>query len=263
LSESSYIFKSTEDSSEQHRLQLLEKIHDPNTLKLIDQAGALRGKTCLEVGAGAGSIVRALAERVGPEGEVWALDMDTRFLKGLTDSNIQVIQGDIREIELPGESFYLVHARYVLSHIPEIEQVLAKFYDLLESGGVLILEEHDHTVSSPLGEESPDDQAVRRVMEAILKNFEPRGVDPAIGRTLPDYLQKFSWENLIWTMESHQVRGGSDIAQLMGLSIGELREQLVATGVASNEDVDAYVKLSRDETKEAIFYATGRILAKK
>ncbi len=62
------------------RLQMLEAVYDPLTLRHLEMVGVGPGWRCLEVGAGAGSITRALAERVGPQGRVAAVDLDPRFL---------------------------------------------------------------------------------------------------------------------------------------------------------------------------------------
>jgi ubiquinone/menaquinone biosynthesis C-methylase UbiE len=52
---------------------------NPGTIRRMGNIGVTDGWICLEVGAGAGSIARWLARRVGPTGSVVATDLDTRF----------------------------------------------------------------------------------------------------------------------------------------------------------------------------------------
>jgi 2-polyprenyl-3-methyl-5-hydroxy-6-metoxy-1,4-benzoquinol methylase len=62
---------------ERSRLSLLEQYHDPLTVSQLDAIGVGEGWRCPDVGAGAGSVTRMLAERVGSTGSVLAVDLDT------------------------------------------------------------------------------------------------------------------------------------------------------------------------------------------
>ena len=90
-----YFASEAEAGSERERLALLEAARDPKTFELIGRFGIREGCQCLEVGAGGGSVVRGLAERVGPTGRVVAVDLDTRFLKTLKLPNVEVRQQNI------------------------------------------------------------------------------------------------------------------------------------------------------------------------
>ncbi|MDX2055807.1 MAG: hypothetical protein SFV15_25615 [Polyangiaceae bacterium] len=50
---------------------------------MLVQGGLSKDMSCLEIGAGAGSIASFMAETVGLEGRVAAVDMSTRFLRDL------------------------------------------------------------------------------------------------------------------------------------------------------------------------------------
>ena len=75
-----YFAADAEADDELARLKLLEALCDPWTFRHLDGVGVRQGWRCLEVGAGAGSVVRWLSERVGPTGKVVAADLDPRFL---------------------------------------------------------------------------------------------------------------------------------------------------------------------------------------
>jgi ubiquinone/menaquinone biosynthesis C-methylase UbiE len=76
-----------------------------------------RGWRCLDVGAGAGSLGRWLAERVGPTGHVVAADIDPRFLGGLREPNVEVHRCDITRDAVEQNCYDLVHSRFLLMHM--------------------------------------------------------------------------------------------------------------------------------------------------
>jgi predicted O-methyltransferase YrrM len=71
------------------RLRLMEAECDPPTFRYLDAIGVGAGWRCLEVGAGAGSVVRWLSGRVGPRGRVVAVDIDPRFLGNLVGRTLR------------------------------------------------------------------------------------------------------------------------------------------------------------------------------
>ena len=73
------------------RLDAVEALLDPGSIALLDRIGIEPGCTCLELGAGGGSIAKWLSARVGATGQVVATDLDTRHLVGLAElRNIEV-----------------------------------------------------------------------------------------------------------------------------------------------------------------------------
>src|SRR3981081_3628253 len=99
---------------EHDRLALLEAWLDPWTTSQLDALGITTGWSCLEAGAGGGSIAEWLCTRVGVEGHVLATDIDTRFVGALRHPSLEVQPHDISADELPTGRFDLVHARLLL-----------------------------------------------------------------------------------------------------------------------------------------------------
>jgi len=79
---------------ERARLALLEDVYDPQTVRQFDAIGIGAGWRCLDVGAGAGSTTRLLAERVGGTGSVVSLDLDVRLLEPLASERVEVRRHD-------------------------------------------------------------------------------------------------------------------------------------------------------------------------
>ena len=80
---SRYFAADAKADDELARLKLLEAVCDPWTFRHLDGIGVRQGWRRLEVGAGAGSVVRWLSEPVGSAGRVVAGDLDPRFLGDL------------------------------------------------------------------------------------------------------------------------------------------------------------------------------------
>ncbi len=62
------------------RFAALAELFDPVTFRHLDTLGIAEGWSCWEVGAGGPSVIRGLAERVGPSGRVLATDIDTSWI---------------------------------------------------------------------------------------------------------------------------------------------------------------------------------------
>jgi hypothetical protein len=59
-----YIFEDNTIEREYHRLRLIEGANDPTTIALLQHIGIQPGWSSLELGAGAGSILRWLEDQI-------------------------------------------------------------------------------------------------------------------------------------------------------------------------------------------------------
>jgi len=125
---------------EDGRLSVLESLLDPETIRRMENLGIGSGWCCLDIGAGRGSIVRWLAERVGPSGRVAAADIDLRFLERIHLSNVEIRHHDLREADFEPSAYDLVHCRTVLMHLPKPEEALARMVRAVRPGGWLLVQ---------------------------------------------------------------------------------------------------------------------------
>ena len=166
------------------RLRSLEVCLDPQTERYLDQLGVGPGWNCLEVGAGAGSVVRLLCDRVGPEGRVVAVDLEPALLDGLTAPNLGVQRLDVVTDDLPEAAFDFIHTRAVLLHLPQRDTVLPKLVRALRPGGVLLLEEMDVQPAF-----ARPDSVFRRTIEIAWAQITAAGADIFWGAKMLGALQ--------------------------------------------------------------------------
>lgn len=248
-----YVFQNTKDETERRRLQAIEAIFDPSSQRRILAAGIKPGSVCLEVGAGAGSLMRWMAEQVGPSGRVTAVDINTRFLTN-PPANVTVVEGDVRTLNLERESFDLIHTRYVLVHIPEYEKVLDSLWNALKIGGALVIEEPDFTAYRGLS--GVEVESFDKVHQAILRMYKDKGVDPALGSKLPKLFQSLGAKNLIIENDSPPSPGGGALARMMGQSADLLKDKYLATGCVDLKDLAAYARFTQNPDSSAVYYTT-------
>ena len=251
-----YVFQATEEPRELVRLQMLERIFDAGTQRRMLATGLTTGWHCLEVGAGAGSIVRWLEQRVGPSGKVVALDTNPRFLRGSSSSTIEIMQGDICDTELPLATFDLVHARYVMIHIAEYRKAFERMLRCVKPGGWVVIEEPDFQAARAVTGPEESRLSFGRVTDAIERMFTSLGMDYALGAQLPALFQEYDLSHLTVEHEGHLSAGGGMVAQLMKLSAEQLRDKYVATGKVTEADIEQYCRLADGPDSWAIYYAT-------
>lgn len=258
-----YVFANTQEEQEWQRLIAIEREFDPATLRTLEAIGVSNGWSCLEIGPGAGSIVRYLCNCVGEQGHVVAVDINPRLIETIKAPNLKVYCADIASADLPPESFDLIHGRYIVIHIKEYEKALANIVRFLKPGGWLFLEEPDFTLSTPANHNTPIEQAVARVFQSIETMYSSMGIEPAIGRKLPSLLQKMNLEQINVEASIHLSAGGSNMARMMQMSISHLRQPLVETGIASNQDIDQFLDSTDEPNFWTVYYGTVRTFARK
>ncbi|OPG01377.1 hypothetical protein B1R27_37245 [Streptomyces sp. GKU 895] len=128
---------------EHGRLLALEEIYDSQSRHRLTELGVTGGWHCLEVGCGAGSIARWLAQQVGDAGRVLATDVDTRFANAHGLSNLEIRTHDLRSDDLPDACFDLVHARAVIGHLPDRDEALRRLAAATRPGGWVVIEDFD------------------------------------------------------------------------------------------------------------------------
>ena len=254
-----YIFENKSEEREYRRLQLVEAANDPNTTALLEETGIRPGWHCLELGAGAGSILRWLGDRVGPTGLVIGVDKKITYLQDFNSPPFKIFQGPFLEVPIH-QQFDLIHVRYVLIHNQEDMAILGKMFSLLKAGGWAVVEEpdftsatlSDHVIDSPQG----------RVNQAMCQMFLNVGLDPAYALGLPRKLEETGFSVQQAQSIMHLCPGNSPMAKVMGESAQVLEQEYVNAGLCSSEDIQHYVRLSQNSTYWAIYHSTTSVIVR-
>ena len=263
MSDLKYVFDNSKDREELKRLEAIEGEFDPQTRERLLSTGVKAGWRCLEVGAGAGSIARWMSQRVQEEGKVVALDINPRYLQSAVPVNLEFVTTDIRTTDLKEDSFDLIHARYVLIHIPDYEVALQRMLALLKPGGWIVLEEPDFSVSKAVSGPPEDCRAVGNVYNALDATYSVMGLDWSVGIKLPAFLQARRLRNLTWEVNTHLNHGGTGIARIMRMSTEHLKHPYLDTGKATNQDIERYIRFTEDKNSWTIYYSTISVMAQK
>ncbi|MBR7838210.1 class I SAM-dependent methyltransferase [Actinospica durhamensis] len=125
-------------SGEDERIDYGALAYDEVSRARLRALGVGPGWRCLDVGAGTGTISRWLADEVGVD-EVLAVDRDPRFVQARPGGRLRTMTADITDPSLEPGRFDLVHCRFVLMHLPQHAQVLARLAEWVAPGGWLVV----------------------------------------------------------------------------------------------------------------------------
>jgi SAM-dependent methyltransferase len=225
-------------SAERDRIGSLEAMLDPGTEAVLDAVGVAPGWRCLEVGAGAGSTARWLADRVGPDGHVLATDVQVAFLEPLARPTLEVRRHDMCVDGPPGTDFDLVHVRWMLHWPPRRAAAVRQMVQCLRAGGWLVAEEPD--CASLLG--GCLDPAVTRVLAAALEVLSDLGggMDPGYGHRLFHDMAGEGLVDLGSQGRTHMLRGADPAtgASWLRHTVAKVRDIVVGRGAATAGDVE-------------------------
>ncbi|MGB7589258.1 MAG: methyltransferase domain-containing protein [Solirubrobacterales bacterium] len=219
-------------ADERERLAGIERLWDPATQEIMMRLGIAPGWRCLEVGAGGGSMVEWMAERVGAGGRVLATDVYTKFLEAIERPNVEVRQHDILAGEPLEAEFDLVYARLVVEHLGT--GALRRMAEAVRPGGILLLEDYDWASVAV----DPPQEEFEKVSDAVLGLMADAGFDPNFGRRLPAELEAAGLENVEADGRVRLVRGGTPETAFFRLSVGSLREPLVQRDLLTEDEID-------------------------
>lgn len=233
-----YFAADYELAQERERLQLLESIGDPRTIRTFDTIGVGPGWRCLEVGAGEGSIARWLGGRVGPTGHVVAADLDPRFLDDLPGLGIEVRRCDITRDEIEPATYDLVHCRVLMVHMADPLMVLRRMTDALRPGGWLVVEEPDYGTAQSLTPDHPATAGFHAYLRARHDFLVGAKVmDLHYGARLPSDIALLGLEATDSDVGSTVERGGSVKSGFLVQSFAQLDDVMIAAGTVTEAEL--------------------------
>jgi ubiquinone/menaquinone biosynthesis C-methylase UbiE len=124
----------------------LNRLQPPG--QVMDIIGAAAGMTAAEIGAGRGRYVVHLADRVGPEGKIYAEDIDGDALRHLAErcrrvgfTNVETVLGDPADPKLPAGKLDLIFVISSYHHFGDPVALMSRARPALKPTGRLAIAE--------------------------------------------------------------------------------------------------------------------------
>jgi len=146
--------------------------------KVLDAIGVKPGMVIGEVGAGTGRVTVWLADRVGPQGHVYANDIDESALRHLQArcdrqnlKNVTTILGTVDDPRLPPQSLDIAFMTNTYHHLAQPVDLVRKLRSSLKENGILAIVERDADRSGSRHEATVKDDFTRQMDQAGFEVF--------------------------------------------------------------------------------------------
>ena len=226
MTENRYVFDNAVTAETGMRFSGLEATFDPATIGVPDRCRRDRRMGVLEIGAGGGSIASWLAEQVGPTGSVLATDIDPRFIPASELAHLEVVRHDVTADAIPEARYDLIHARLVLSHLPQRGDVMVRLVQALRPGGWLVIEDFSGAFQRGTEPVGPADarSAVQRAIPCTRQRLADLA-SPAVPMIGGEARVVFG-------------RGGSAGARVMVAGLRQAGDRMIAAGLVDRPALD-------------------------
>lgn len=228
------------------------------------------GQDLLDVGAGPATITADLATLVAP-GRVTVLEHTEEAL-GVGRAELErrgvgarYVLGDVHALDLPDDSFDVVHAHQVLQHVADPVRALREMGRVCRPGGVVAARDSDYAGFTWW----PRIPALDRWMELYQAAARANGGEPDAGRRMLGWARAAGLRDVrataaVWcfaTPEDRAYWGGMWADRILGSDLGtQLLESGLATG-AELEAISAGWREWRDHPDGWLTVLHGEVLA--
>ena len=179
--------------AEYERLVRQSQVWEAATAQALDLVGLTKGQRALDVGCGTGDVMRLMADRVGPEGEIVGMDVDARIgrhgveqLRRKHPGQYQFVEADVTQTQfLEQGPFDLVFARLLLFHLRDPANTLRRLWRWVRPGGALLIMDYDTTGARSV----PWVPAIQAAARLINDAFAHSGRDIEIGTRIPTLMR--------------------------------------------------------------------------
>lgn len=244
LAEEDYIIGTND--AELKRLGLQHTLWRESGLGVWRRAGIRPGMRVLDVGCGPGYASYDLAQLVGPEGEVVAIDQSEFFLAALREGarnrgleNIRTIHAPLDTFDWPDAEFDAVWTRWVLCFLPDPYAALQGIKQALKPGGVFVAQEYVDYRSFRL---EPSEPVFDRFVSAVEASWAHFKGDPNIARRFPAWFSELGLEIDEMTPVLYAARPADPIFRWPITWLEEAPARLVELGFLSRDDADAFLE---------------------
>ena len=198
-----------------------------------------KGLKVLDVGCGTGAISKGIAELVGPEGNVTAIDNDNNFIengkKHFSEvKNLTLINANLFEFETE-EKFDLIVAARMLQWLSTPVEALRKMRSMLKPGGQISILDYNHEAL----EFSPQPpKSMQYYYQKWLQWRSDAGMNNCIAEDLPNYFKEIGMKNIQFeNSDEVYTKGEYNFESKIGIwtKVAEM-PQVVNEGYITNEE---------------------------
>jgi ubiquinone/menaquinone biosynthesis C-methylase UbiE len=162
---------------------------------IVDALGLKPGMAVADVGAGTGLFTRLIADKVGPKGTVYAVDIAPAFLKYIDEQSkkrgqtqVKTVRGTQAGTNLADGSVDLVFLCDAYHHLERPELALSSIHGALRPGGLLVVVDYDR-------EKAPEGGFAKKHIRAdkgvFVREITRAGFDPVAAPEAPALKENF------------------------------------------------------------------------
>jgi SAM-dependent methyltransferase len=231
-----------EQAGEDERIDLGALAYDDVTMARLRALGVGPGWDCLDVGAGTGTVARRLPAEAGVAG-VLAVDRDVRFLEARRVPGLRVLEADVTDPGAVPGRFRLVHARFVLMHLPEHERLITALAGLVAPGGVLVLSD-----AVDLTDERTPPHPVSTAMRAMWQGLRATiGTDVSWVPSYPHLLRDAGLVSVAAEVHVPPLLPGGPLSRFWADTWERSRAAMLHTGLVDDAGIDEAMRYLRSD----------------
>jgi SAM-dependent methyltransferase len=234
---SSYVIRGGEEGKA--RLSVVSAALGPSTATLLDAADVREGMHCLDLGCGGGDVTLTLARLVAASGSVVGIDVDSVKLDlaraNADDAGLRHVTYEVGDAATfdANDEYDVVYARLLLTHLAEPATTLARMVAAAKPGGVVAVEDLDHSAVFV----HPALPALDRYVGLYNEVARRRGGDPEIGPKLFGMFRRADLVDVALTTAQPVLTDGP-AKRIHQITLENVRDAMYAEGVATPDDLD-------------------------
>jgi SAM-dependent methyltransferase len=243
------------DDDEVRRLGLQHCVWRPKVLDAWQRAGFTIGQVIVDVGCGPGYATLDLADIVGPQGRIFALERSRRFLDVLKAKlrdrrceNVEPLELDLDMDDPPVHGADGAWCRWVLSFVKNPRKVLAAVAAALRLGGVFVSHEYCHYSTWRI---APRSTEFEEFVTAVMASWRAEGGEPDIGLCIPGWLGELGFKIRSIRPMIEAASPGGFLWEWPKSFVGVGTRRLVALGHLTAERAAAIVQAFTDREASA------------
>lgn len=253
------------------RLMRLNSFSNPYTFSFLKRCGLKKGNHIIDVGCGIGELTCWLAEQVGPEGRVVAVDISIEQLelakkrakeKKLT--NIEFYELSVYELTKLNRQFDFVYSRYVIDHVVEQQHALEMMYDITCTGGTICCESSAMTTQTAFS--YPTVQAREKLHNWFDSLRRLTVYTSELGLRLPAMLRQAKYQYISIDLIQPTLKTLYQREHEV-LLLEECQDSFVKEGLATEKDIvavrEGLMAAIRNEHIEFFWFMVAQVSAKK